>query len=49
MLREVAELRYLWYVPHRLSGERLTALIGTVPHTPLGRAVEDALRELFQR
>ncbi len=49
MLREVAELRYLWYVPHRLSGERLAALIGTVPHTPLERAVEDALRELFQR
>jgi nucleoside-diphosphate-sugar epimerase len=49
MWREVAELRYLWDVPHRLSGERLTALIGRVPHTPLERAVEETLRELFQR
>jgi len=49
MWREVAELRYLWDVPHRLSGERLTALIGSVPHTPLERAVEETLRELFQR
>jgi nucleoside-diphosphate-sugar epimerase len=49
MWREVAELRYLWEVPHRLSGERLTALIGSVPHTPLERAVEETLRELFQR
>lgn len=49
MWREVAELRYLWYAPHRLSGERLAALIGGIPHTPLERAVEEALRELFQR
>ena len=49
MWREVAELRYLWYVPHRLSGERLSALIGSVPHTPLDQAVEDALRALFGR
>ena len=49
MWREVAELRYLWYVPHRLSGDRLHGLIGSVPHTPLERAVEEALRELFQR
>ena len=33
----------------RGTREGLAALIGTVPHTPLGRAVEDALREQFQR
>jgi nucleoside-diphosphate-sugar epimerase len=49
MWREVAELRYLWDVPHRLSGERLSALLGSVPHTPLERAVEETLRELFKR
>jgi hypothetical protein len=49
MWREVAELRYLWYAPHRLSGERLAAFIGSVPHTPLELAVEQALRELFPR
>jgi nucleoside-diphosphate-sugar epimerase len=47
MWRELAELRYLWDVPHRLSGERLAKLIGTVPHTPLESALDEALRQLF--
>ena len=47
MWREIAELRYLWRVPHRLSGERLASVIGTVPHTPLEPALDAALRELF--
>jgi nucleoside-diphosphate-sugar epimerase len=48
MLREVAEMRYLWNVPHRLAGERLSSLLGTVPATPLDDAMDATLRELFQ-
>ena len=47
MWRELAELRYLWDVPHRLSGERLAKLIGTVPHTPIESALDEALMQLF--
>jgi nucleoside-diphosphate-sugar epimerase len=47
MWREIAELRYLWSVPHRLSGERLAAIIGAVPQTPLEQALDAALRALF--
>jgi nucleoside-diphosphate-sugar epimerase len=45
MWRELAEMRYLWDVPHRLSGERLEKLLGKVPHTPLDEALEAALRD----
>lgn len=48
MFRELAEMRYLWYVPHRLAGERLTALLGTVPATPIDEAMETALHEMFR-
>src|SRR5689334_23143001 len=44
--RELSELDYLWKVPHRISGEKLKAIIGEVPHTPLETAVKRALREL---
>lgn len=47
MLRELAEMRYLWNVPHRLSGERLAGVIGAVRVTPLDQALEETLRELF--
>jgi len=46
MGRELAEIEYLWRVPHRISGEKLTSLIGEVPHTPLDAAVAAALRDL---
>jgi len=49
MLREIAEMRYLWSAPHRLSGERLKQLIGEVPATPLDQAMDETLRELFGR
>jgi nucleoside-diphosphate-sugar epimerase len=45
MWRELAEMRYLWDVPHRLSGERLEKLLGKVPHTPLDEALQGALRD----
>jgi nucleoside-diphosphate-sugar epimerase len=47
MWRELAEMRYLWDVPHRLSGDRLSQLLETVPATPLEVALEATLVELF--
>ncbi len=47
--RELAELEYLWKVPHRIDGTKLKAAIGEVPHTPLHRAVAMSLRELGYR
>jgi nucleoside-diphosphate-sugar epimerase len=47
--RELAELEYLWRVPHKISGEKLKAAIGDVPHTPLREAVAASLRELGYR
>jgi hypothetical protein len=44
--RELAELDYLWHVPHRIAGDKLKATIGEVPHTPLETAVKRALGEL---
>ena len=44
--REIAELEYLWRVPHRISGDKLRAAIDSVPFTPLPRAVDAALKEL---
>ncbi|MFL6972550.1 MAG: NAD-dependent epimerase/dehydratase family protein [Xanthobacteraceae bacterium] len=46
MGRELAEIEYLWRVPHRISGEKLKSLIGELPHTPLDQAVAAALRKL---
>jgi len=44
--RELAELDYLWQIPHRISGDKLKATIGLVPHTPLETAVKRAVRDL---
>ncbi len=44
--RELIELEYLWKTPHRISGDKLRAAIGEVPHTPLVRAAGASLREL---
>jgi nucleoside-diphosphate-sugar epimerase len=46
MGRELAEIGYLWQVPHRISGDRLAAALGKVPQTPLDLAVAQSLREL---
>jgi nucleoside-diphosphate-sugar epimerase len=46
MGRELAEIAYLWEVPHRIAGARLKAAIGEVPHTPLDQAVAASLKEL---
>lgn len=43
MMRDLAEMSYLWRVPHRLVDPRLAAAIGAVPATPLDAAVAAAL------
>jgi len=43
---ELAEIAYLWKVPHRIAGDKLAAVIGEVPHTPLDIAVTRALRAI---
>ncbi len=45
-IRSVCEMAYLWRRPHRLTGEKLEAVIGPLPHTPLQQAVAEALADL---
>lgn len=45
-LRELREMRYLWRQPIRMDNARLTALLGSEPHTPFDEAVEATLRGL---
>jgi nucleoside-diphosphate-sugar epimerase len=46
MGRELSELEYLWRVPHAISGDKLKAAIGEIPHMPLPRAVTASLRAI---
>jgi hypothetical protein len=46
MWREIAEIAYLWHVPHRLDGGKLEMAIGTVPFTRFDHAVRDSLDAL---
>ncbi|WP_213990049.1 hypothetical protein [Sodalis sp. dw_96] len=43
---ELWEMRYLWRRPVRLDNTRLTAMLGSEPHTPLERALEETLAGL---
>lgn len=45
-LASLLEMRYLWDTPHALVNERLTALIGPEPHTPLEIAAQQSLVNL---
>ena len=45
-MNEIAEMGYLWEVPHRISGDKLAAAIGDIPHTPFEAAIAAALDEL---
>lgn len=47
--RELSELEYLWRVPHRISGDKLRAAIGEIPHTPLPDAIAASLRAIGYR
>lgn len=42
----LAEMRYLWETPQLLDNRKLTALIGSEPHTPLVLAAQTALTDL---
>ena len=42
----LTDMLYLWRTPHRLANDRLAALIGQEPHTPLPQAVRRALADL---
>jgi len=46
MMKAVAEMRYLWRVPHALDGTRLAERIGPLPQTPPRQAVRDAMAAL---
>ena len=46
MFRELAEMQYLWHTPHALANDKLEALIGPEPHTPLTQAAASALTDL---
>ena len=41
--RELAEMAYLWEVPHALDGRALHAAVGPLPATPLDEALRRAL------
>ncbi len=41
--RELWRMRYLWHEAHHLSGKKLRAAIGEIPHTPLDEALRAAL------
>jgi nucleoside-diphosphate-sugar epimerase len=46
LFRELAEMKYLWDTPLRMGNERLLALLGSEPHTPLDTAVATTLKGL---
>ena len=46
MWREIAEMSYLWFRPHQLSGRKLAAAVGDLPRTPVREAVRQALGDL---
>jgi nucleoside-diphosphate-sugar epimerase len=41
--REMQEMHYLWRTPLRMDNQRLVAVLGKEPHTPLEQAVEATL------
>jgi nucleoside-diphosphate-sugar epimerase len=45
-LHEMMEMRYLWQRPVQMANDRLAAVLGREPHTPLDMAVEETLRGL---
>ena len=44
--RELAEMAYLWEVPHRIDGRKLQSAIGEVPATPFTDTVSASLQKL---
>ena len=46
MWREIAEMSYLWQVPHALDGTALERAVGPLQTTPLDSALREALLDL---
>ena len=46
MWRALAEMEYLWHVPHALDGRALQACVGPLPATPLDSALRHSLQSL---
>lgn len=46
MFREMLEMRYLWREPLRLENAKLTAFLGSEPHTPIDTAIHATLAAL---
>lgn len=46
MWREIVSMSYLRFEPHRLASARLEKVIGEIPHTPLDRAVAEAMQDI---
>jgi nucleoside-diphosphate-sugar epimerase len=46
MWRELADMAYLWHVPHRLDGSALRARVSALPATPLETALTESLLAL---
>jgi nucleoside-diphosphate-sugar epimerase len=46
MWKAILSMSYLRFEEHRLVSSRLQSIIGTVPHTPLDKAVAQALADL---
>jgi len=46
MWREIAEMAYLWRVPHALDGSRLAQVVGPLTRTPIDAAMTGALAAL---
>lgn len=44
--KEAIEVRPYWRHPMRMDNERLVALLGAEPHTPIGEAVATALHDM---
>jgi nucleoside-diphosphate-sugar epimerase len=48
MWRELAEMSYLWRVPHALDGRALAAVTGPLPATPIDSALATSLAAIGQ-
>jgi len=46
LFRELAEMRYLWKAPVRMSNDRLVGFLGEEPSTPIDEAVRATLGDL---
>ncbi len=49
MARYLLQMRYLWYMPHHLDGQRLRELLPQFESTPVGEAIRKAVQPLRVR